>query len=253
MIDVVFSRKDGGHDLPDHDDGRVARVVVDILQPDIHGGAGVVVKDRHMIAVAGEDRLQNIKMDRTHLRRENGVAVLAHLFGKLRAVISSRTRLRLDPLLFTQTHGGKQAANTDTHRAEVVDLVDFQHGIELVAPLQDLADLIGRDRVKPAAEGIELDQLQIVALAHEFRRRIQARMVDPLIHHAERTLGIEVNRQAVLGKNIQPVGGDQLGDAVVDLGIDVVGSARQHNAGAALALHAFQNEFALSADLRLCL
>ena len=37
----------------------------------------------------------------------------------------------------------------------------FSSGVELVAPLQNFAHLIGGDGVQPAAEGVELDELQI--------------------------------------------------------------------------------------------
>ena len=68
----------------------------------------------------------------------------------------------------------KQAADADTHRAEVVDLVDLENGVELVAALENFGDLVGGHRVKAAAERVELNELETVAPAHEFRRRVEA-------------------------------------------------------------------------------
>ena len=54
------------------------------------------------------------------------------------------------------------------------DLVNFDQGVELTGAFQNFAHLIRGDGVQTAAEGVELDQLQVVARAHEFGRPVQA-------------------------------------------------------------------------------
>src|SRR5450756_2583025 len=49
-------------------------------------------------------------------------------------------------------HGGQQAADTDFHSAQVVDVVNFQLGVELSARFQNIADFIRGDGVEPASE-----------------------------------------------------------------------------------------------------
>ena len=67
--------------------------------------------------------------------------------------------LGADAPRLTLVHGGQQTADADTGSAQIVHLVDFQDGVELVAALQNFAHLIGGDSVQTAAEGIQLDQL----------------------------------------------------------------------------------------------
>ena len=51
----------------------------------------------------------------------SSVHFVAHFLREGRAVISRALRVRVDALLTSDAHGGEQAADTDTHRAEVVD------------------------------------------------------------------------------------------------------------------------------------
>ena len=204
-----------------------------------------------MVAVAAEHRLDHVKVDGGHLGRQNGIALVEHLLGELGAVVIQRHRPGADVLLTPHVHGGQQAADADTGRAQVVHLVDLQHGIELIALFQDLTHLIGGDGVQAAAEGEELHQLQIVPSAHELRRGVQPGVEHPLIHHPQGTLGRGVQGQTVLGEHIQAVGGDELRDAVVDLRVDVVGPSRQHHATLAAALHLRKAAAALGPDVLL--
>ena len=95
-------------------------------------------------------------MDGAHLGRQNGVALQLHLGGVFLPPIIHRPGLGLDLLLPAHLHGGDQAADADTDGSQVVYLVDFQQGVELVAALQDLRHLVGGDGIQAAAEGIEL-------------------------------------------------------------------------------------------------
>ena len=65
-------------------------------------------------------------------------------------------------LLFAHTDSGEQGTDTDAGRTQVVDFVDLQTGVDLAGTGQNVADLIGGDGVQAAAEGVELDQIQIV-------------------------------------------------------------------------------------------
>ena len=76
-------------------------------------------------------------------------------------------------------------------------------------------------------------------------------MVDPLVHDTQRARGREVDGQAVLGKDRQSEGRDELGDAVVDLRVDVVRPPREHDAASAALLHLCEQARALGADVGL--
>ena len=251
VIGVIAARGHRLHKLADHRDGREAGVVVDVLEPHVDGPSVVVLEQHHVVAVLGEHRLENIKVNGAHLGREQRPLLVAHFFCEGRAVISRALRVRVDALLTSDPHGGEQAADADTHRAEVVDLVDLENGVELVAALENFGDLVGGHRVKAAAERVELNELETVAPAHEFRRRVEAGVVYPLVVRAQRALGREVDGQAVLGQHVKAVGGDQLGDAVVDLRIKMVGPPRENDAAASLLPHFFEHPRALGANILL--
>ena len=251
MVGVVPAGGHGLHQLADRRDRGIAGVVVDVLEARVDGGAVVVLQYLEIVAVVAEDRLENVKMDGTHLGGEDGVVLLLHLLGVVDALERLYVRGRMDPALAPHGDGGEQRADADAHRAEVVDLVNLEAGVELAALLQKLADLVGRDGVKAAAERVELNELKIVAPADEFRRGVEAGVIDPLVIHAHGALGDKVDGQAILGQHRQAVGRDELGDAVVDLGVDVVGPSGQHNAAAAVFLHVGECLRARGADVGL--
>ena len=251
LVRIVFPGQHRLHDLTHHSDGGEAGVVVDKFEACIDGCPVVVVQQNHIVAVSAQHRLHQFKVDWTHLGCQDGIALLAHLTGEFRSLVFLGSGLGQNPLLPAHIHGRQQAADPDAHRAQVVYLIDFQQGVELVALFQDLRHLVGGHRIQAAAKGIQLDQLQIVSLGHKFRGGIQSGVIHPLIHHPQRPLGLGIQRQAVLGEYRQTIGGNQFRDAVVDLRIDVIGSAAQHDASALLGFHFRQQPGALPTDIRL--
>ena len=75
-------------------------------------------------------------------------------------------------------------------------------------------------------------------------------MVGPLVEDAQGTLEARVD-DGVLGEDGHSQAHDDLGDAVVDLGVEVVGAARQHDAAHAVLPHPLDGFDALCADLGL--
>lgn len=63
--------------------------------------------------------------------------------------------------LFRQLQRSDKAPQTDSHGAQIGDLVDFDLRIQLVAALQYLPHLVRRDGIQSASEGNELYQLYI--------------------------------------------------------------------------------------------
>ena len=164
-------------------------------------------------------------MNGAHLGRENGIALQEHIVGELSAVICCRSRVGEDAVFLPLLHGCKQAADADTGCTEIVDLVDFQYRIELVASLQNLADLIGCHRIKAAAKGIELDQLKILTIADKLRGGIEAGVIDPLVVDTERPFRRKINGETVLRQHRKTVRGDHFRNTVIDLRVDVIGSS----------------------------
>ena len=76
-------------------------------------------------------------------------------------------------------------------------------------------------------------------------------MIDPLVIHPDGPGGIEVDGQTVLRQHVQTVGGDHLGNAVVDLRVDVVGPSGKDDAPSAPALHFLQHPFSFLPDVLL--
>ena len=173
-IRVVLPGENGVHDLSDDGNGGIAGVVVDVLEPHVDGAAVVVVEHDHAVSVPPEHRLEHVEVDGAHLRREDRIARALHGGGILRtAVRPDGGRRGGGGLLRAHVHRGEEAPDADAHRAEVRHLVDFQQGIELARALEQLADLIGRDGVEPAAEGVELNELQIPPPRDKLRRGVE--------------------------------------------------------------------------------
>ena len=190
-------------------------------------------------------------MNGAHLGGEDGVAGLVHFLGELRPVISGGLGLGADAPRLTLVHGGQQTADADTGSAQIVHLVDFEDGVELVAPFQNFAHLIGGDGVQTAAEGIQLDQLQVLPVPHELCRAVQPGMVNPLVVDPEGTLGGEIDGQAVLGEDGKVIRGNHFRNAVVNLRVDVVGSARENDAPGVIFRHPLQRLLTLCPDVGL--
>ncbi|GFI50999.1 hypothetical protein IMSAGC020_02209 [Lachnospiraceae bacterium] len=81
LAGIIPPGQDGVHDLSHHHQRRIAGVVVDIFKSHVHGLLVVVRQDLDVVSGRFKGRLQQIEMDRRHLRAEDGV-ILAHLFGK---------------------------------------------------------------------------------------------------------------------------------------------------------------------------
>ena len=248
---VVAAGAYGIENLPRHNQRGIAGVVVDAAQSRIDGGASVVAENFNAVPLATEHGLYHLKVDRQHLRREDGVALPLHFAGEHRAGIRRGNGSRYNAALLPLADGGNQRTHADAGGAEVADLVDLQKGVQLVARLQNFRHLIGGDGIQPAAEGVELDQLQILPAAHKLRGGVQTGVIAPLIRDAQRAFGGIRNGQTVLGQHGEAVGGDHLGDAVVDLRIGVIGAAAEYNAAAAVRFHPVERPFALGADIRL--
>ena len=99
--------------------------------------------------------------------------------------------------------------------------------------------LVGRDRVQPAPERIELNKIEIIAGAHKVSRAVKPRVISPLIDDAERARRSVDVRNAVFGEHGKPVRIYHLRHAVVNFGVEVIRSAREHYAVPAVLVKLF--------------
>ena len=146
-----------------------------------------------------------------------------------------------------------QGADADARCTEVIDLVNLQHRINLVGAGQDIGDLVGRDRVKAAAEGVQLHKIQFVRVLHKARRRIEAGVVHPLVGDHDRALDLAEVGDTVLGQNRESEARNHIRNAVVNFGVDVIGTAREDNAVLLVLLAPLHRALALGLDIFLCL
>ena len=112
-------------------------------------------------------------MYRAHLRSENGISTALHISGIFGALVSHASRF-LKPFVLTHLHCRHKTADTYSDRAEIVYLVYLKHGVELARAFKYLVYLIGSDRVKSAAEGVELYHLKILTRADKLSRTVQS-------------------------------------------------------------------------------
>ena len=245
VVGVVLARLERGDELADDDDRRVAHVVVDVAQAEIDGRLVWHLRHDEVIAVVAHDRLDELEVDRGHLRREDRVRLLA--LGR-----EVRPLDRLDLLI---RHGlaarerGHQRAQADARGAEVRDLVELDHRVDAVVRLEDILDLARRQRVEAAAERAELNQCEVRVLSDELRRMVEARVVAPLVDDLELRGFDRHVVDGVLRDDRQMVALDHLRDAVVDLRVDVVRTADEHDDLLARLLHALEDLRAVIAHI----
>ena len=282
---VVPAALDGLHNLAGHQNGRIANVIVHIAQAGLDGV--VIGRGQQLQVVAGtaEHLFDQVKVDRRHLRAQDGVALLAHLLGKghlgprgrcalalsLERVLAARecggirggSHRRGIALLVGLARGrglgqalgllvlkrGHERADADARSAQVGHLVDLEHGVNLAAGLQNLLHLIGSQSVQAAAERVELDQVQVVAHRNKTGDSVQAAVVHPLVDDADGALGLHQVRKRILGKDRKAKARDKLGQGVVDLGVVVVGAAGEHDAVTAVVLDPLKGLLAHGLDV----
>ena len=282
---VVPTALDRFHDLARHQDRRVADVVVHVAQTRLDGV--VIGRGQQLQVVAGtaEHLFDQVKVDRCHLRAQDGVALVAHLLGKGNLGPCGRRALtlRLERVLAARECGGirggrhrrgiallvglargrslgqalgllvlerrHERADADARGTQVGHLVDLEHSVHLAAGLQDFLHLIGGQSIETAAEGIELNQVQVVAHRHKTGDSVQAAVVHPLVDDADGALGLHQVRERILGKDRKAKARDKLGQGVVDLGVVMVGTAGKHNAVAAVVLDPLKGLLAHSLDI----
>ena len=282
---IVPAALDGLHNLARHQNRRVANVVVYVAQTGLDGV--VIGRGQQLQVVAGtaEHLFDQVEVDRCHLRAQDGVALVAHLLGKGHLGPRGRGTLTLGPerVLAARERGGirggrhrrgiallkdlargrglgqalgllvlerrHERADADARGTQIGHLVDLEHGVDLAAGLQDFLHLVGGQGIETAAEGIKLDQVQVVAHRHKTGDGVQAAVVHPLVDHANRTLGLYQVCKRILGKDRKAKARDKLGQGVVDLGVVVVGAAGEHNAMAAVVLDPLKGLLAHGLDV----
>ena len=282
---VVPTALDGLHDLARHQDRRIADVVVHVAQAGLDGI--VIGRGQQLQVVAGttEHLFDQVKVDRRHLRAQDGVALVAHLLGKghLGPCGRGALTLRLERVLAARKRGSirggshrrgiallvglargrglgqalgllvlerrHERADADARGAQVGHLVDLEHAVDLAAGFQDLLHLVGGQGVQAAAEGVELNQVQVVAHRHKTGDGVQAAVVHPLVDDANRTLGLHQVRERILGKDRKAKARDKLGQGVVDLGVVMVGAAGEYDAVAAVVLDPLKSLLAHGLDI----
>ena len=109
-------------------------------------------------------------------------------------------------------------------------MINFQRGVEPVSFRHDLLHLVGDNRIEAAAEGIEFHQFQIGMAGDIVGGAVETAVPGPLVQYAERgKLAALHHGNAVFGKDSHSQLVDQIGDAVVDRRVCMVGTAGQHN------------------------
>ena len=142
-------------------------------RPFVEGGRSRDGQDVQIVARVSEGRLDDPEVDRRHLGGENGV-LAAHLFGEEGARPERLGLVGPDGRGTALLHGGEERAQPDARGAEVGMLVDLDAGVDLARAREYLLDLVGGDRVETAAEGHELDEIEIVAAGDEGGRGVES-------------------------------------------------------------------------------
>ena len=87
MLHVIFAAFEGVDELSRHAERGIAGVVMDVFEPFVDDGAGVVVQKFEIPAVLIEYFDDDVEMHGKHIRNEDLVGML-HLFGEFRVVLA---------------------------------------------------------------------------------------------------------------------------------------------------------------------
>ena len=116
------------------------------------------------------------------------------------------------------TKGCKKGSDTDPCGTKVVYLINLQAGVNLAAAIQNFINLIGGDRIKSAAKGVQLDQIQIITGFHKVCCCIQSGVVHPLVIDTDRALNRYQMGNRILSEDCHTIAVDQIRDTVMNLG-----------------------------------
>ena len=94
---------------------------------------------------------------------------------------------------------------------------------------------VRRHGVDAAPEGDELHEIDVFVPRDELRRAVEAGVVRPLVEHVDLD-ELPFFEDGIFGKHGDAEARQKLVDAVVDLGVGVIGSAREHDDVPPLAL-----------------
>ena len=201
-----------------------------------------------MIAGCLEGNLQQIEVDGRHLWAQDGI-VFAHLLGKRNLGDGGRLYLALIVSLFSYPDSGEKRADTDSGRAQIIYLVDFQRCIDLIRFIQDGSHLVGCYGIQAASEGIQLDQIQIIGRLHIVRGSVQAGMVHPLVHDVERPLHRIQVGDGIFCKHCDVIRVDQFRNPVVYLRVNMIRASGQDDAPVAGLIQILNGFLALAAHI----
>ena len=204
-----------------------------------------------MIAAGIEGRFQNVKVNGRHLGAQDRV-VLAHFLGKGYLFDSGGSDRALLVLFFPNLDGGEQRADPDSGSAEIVDLIDFEAGINLVRAGENITNLIGGDGVQSAAKGIQLDQIQVFHGFHKACRGIEPGVIHPLVGYDQWTLRLRKMGDGILCQHGNVIGDDQLRNPVIDLRVNMVGASGKHNSPPAAPVQIIQHFLAFFLHVSVC-
>ncbi len=143
----------------------------------------------------------------------------------------------------------QKRTHADTGCAEVIDFIDFQACVNLVRAGENIIYLIGCDRIQTAAEGIQLNHVEVITGFDEGSRAVQAGMVHPLVECYNRALRIPEVRNGILGEDGNSIGVDHLRDTVVNLRIDMIWTACEDDAVHMMLFHVLERLASLHLDI----
>ncbi|MNI02461.1 hypothetical protein D3C73_553380 [compost metagenome] len=214
--------------MPDSDNRRVAGIIVHIPQTFLRFLRSGAFQDFEPVSGVPEDAFEQLKMNRRHLWCQNGIGLL-HFLRKRHVGLCFIQELRLHIPFFPLAHSRKQRPQTDARCAQIADLINLDQGVYLVVALQNFLNRIAGNGINAAAEGGQLYQLQIIPAGGQTGRTVHPGMVGPLVDHAHFPFTAVQMADRILGQHGQTHARNHLGDAVVNLGICMVGMAAEQN------------------------
>ena len=147
-------------------------------------------------------------------------------------------RLRI---FLSGANGGEKGTDPDPDSSQVVHFVDLQNSVDLVAAGENLIYLICCYGIQTAAEGVQLDQLQVISCLDEVCGGIKPGVVHPLVVYAQRPFDRSKVGDRILGQDGNVVGGNHIRDSMVNLRVNMIRTSGENNAVMMGFLHPFED------------
>ena len=149
-------------------------------------------------------------------------------------------------------NGIEKGTDTNSGCTQVVDLINFQAGIQFFSGRKDILYLIGGYRVQTTAKRVQLDHIQVISCFYKACSGIEAGVIHPLIGNHKGSVRSAQMGYTVFRKDCKTKGSNHFRNTMMDFRINMVGAACKDNTTHMVLFHITQGFFPFFHDILTC-